>query len=155
MKNKTIIISILLFLILLIGSLSLYLINNKNNLFDSNLKDYVENLKVPEGFDETQTLIPGFSDISVKKDFNEKGFDLFNPKANNVLFKYTIILEKNNKVLTETKLIPPGKAIEVFPWKGLPTGEYDLIIKINSYSLENPKVELNGANLKIKMRILI
>lgn len=153
MKKKKLIIIVLILII--IGSLIWgFLYINSSSQIDPNEKDYNGSINPPKGFNSTQTLIPGFGDINIPYNYKGKGMELINPKDNNVYFKYELVLEETNKVIDQTKLIEPGKAVEVFPWKGISPGNYNLTVKIQTYSLKDSKKQLNGANLKIKMNIL-
>lgn len=156
MNKKKLIILIILLFILIGGLIGFYLYKKNVNIYsiDPNAKDYTQNIKEPNDFDENKTLIPGFGNISVPYNYEDEGMKLPNPKDNTVYFKYIIILDGTNQVLAETKLIPPGKAVEVYPWKGIKAGNYTLTIKIKAYSLDNTNTELNGADSKIKMNIL-
>lgn len=146
---------ITLIVILLISNLFVYFwVCKKNNSeIDPNLKDYIEKIEAPEDFTENDILVPGFENINVEYNNKDQGLELLNPKENNVYFQYEVILEENNEILSQTQLIPPGKSVEVFPWDELSPKTYNVIIKIRTYSIEDSKKELNGANLKIKMNI--
>lgn len=152
-KKLKIIATVVLLMCVLLG---IYAFINKDRFkLDPNAKDYVSELKDPKTFNkDNQILIPGFDNIQVSKNYKEKGLQLFNPQKNDVYFQYTVTLDDSNKVLCKTDLIPPGKSVEVLPWANLNPGNYDITIKIQTYSLKNSKETLNGANLKIKMNIL-
>ena len=153
--KKVSLIVVFIFVLIATNLCVYFWMNNKNgSVIDSNLKDYTEKVEVPEGFTEDQILIPGFENISVGYDSKEKGLELLNPKVNNVYFKYEVVLDEGDRVLAETKMIPPGKAVDVFPWEGLSPKSYDVTVRIRTYSIENLKKELNGAELKIKMNVL-
>lgn len=154
MKNKKKIFLILTFL--LIVTLFVFKIiwnNNDGVIIDNNAKDYSVEIELPQAYDESKILVPGFSDINVDKTYKEKGMQLFNPEKNDVYFKYELTLKETNEVIYTTNLIPPGKSVEVFPWKNITKGDYHLIINIKTYSIENPKEQLNGANVVIKMSV--
>ena len=152
-KKKLIILCIVL--LMLIGSVLGYILYKRNVIpVDPNAKDYTENIKAPEGFSNDQILIPGFKNINIPNTYSGKGMELLNPKENNVYFRYEVVLQETNNTVAKTEFIPPGKAVEIFPWKGISPGNYNLLVKIKTYSIEDTKKELNGANLKIKMNIL-
>lgn len=128
--------------------------NTKDGIIiDKNAKDYTVEIELPEAYDESKILIPGFSDINVEKNYKEKGMQLFNPEKNDVYFKYELTLKETNEIIYTTNLIPPGKSVEIFPWKNIQEGSYNLIVNIKTYSIENPEEQLNGANVVIKMNV--
>lgn len=154
MKNKKKIFLILIFLfIVTLFVFRLIWNNNDGVIIDNNAKDYSVEIELPQAYDESKILVPGFSDINVDKTYKEKGMQLFNPEKNDVYFKYELTLKETNEVIYTTNLIPPGKSVEIFPWKNIPKGDYHLIINIKTYSIENPKEQLNGANVVIKMNV--
>lgn len=153
-KAFSIIILLLLILISVVAVAFKFFGNSKSGIeIDGNAKDYVSEAKVPEDYDESKILIPGFGNINVEKNYKEKGMQLFNPEKNDVYFKYELTLKETNEIICTTNLIPPGKSVEVFPWENIPEGSYTLIANIRTYSIENPETELNGANVEIKMDI--
>ena len=151
-KKKVFLVIILLILVLLLSCK--FWKGTKNGIvIDGNAKDYTAELELPEAYDESKILIPGFGNINVEKNYKEKGMQLFNPEKNDVYFKYELTLKETNEIICTTNLIPPGKSVEVFPWDNIPEGSYNLIVNIRTYSIEDPKTELNGANVVIKMDI--
>lgn len=52
------------------------------------------------------------------------------------------------KTLYESGLVEPGKAVKEFDVENLPSaGDYDMLIKIHTYSLDNPETPMNGAEV--------
>lgn len=154
MKKMKKIFLIIIFLILGLLLICKFMGNAKNGIIiDKNAKDYTVEIELPEAYDESKILIPGFGDINVEKNYKEKGMQLFNPEKNDVYFKYELTLKETNEIIYTTNLIPPGKSVEIFPWENISEGSYNLIVNIKTYSIENPEEQLNGANVVIKMNV--
>lgn len=154
MKKMKKIFLIIIFLILGLLLICKFMGNTKNGIIiDKNAKDYTVEIELPEAYDESKILIPGFGDINVEKNYKEKGMQLFNPEKNDVYFKYELTLKETNEIIYTTNLIPPGKSVEIFPWENISEGSYNLIVNIKTYSIENPEEQLNGANVVIKMNV--
>lgn len=153
-KKKLLIVIILFLILLLVGGLFFYIHHDKGNQIDKNAKNYDEQITPPNGFDKNHILIPGFKNINVTEGYDKAGMELMNPKQNNVYFKYEVYLKKNGKLIASTDLVPPGKAVEIFPWKGLKVGTYKLNVKISTYAINDNKKQLNGANVEVVMNII-
>lgn len=128
---------------------------DKGPSLDANANDYVSKLEKPENWDPNKIAIPGYPEIKAKEGDEFAYVALWNPDYNPVYFKFEIVLSDTNEVLYKTDLIPPGKAVTKIPLKkDMKPGTYDITIKISSYSLENYKTSMNGANVKTKLVIL-
>ncbi|WP_338631911.1 hypothetical protein [Clostridium baratii] len=130
--------------------------NSKNGPdLDANASDYVAKLEKPENFDPTKIAVPGYNEIRAKEGDTDAYVALWNPEYNPVYFKFDVVLNETGESLLKTKLIPPGKAVTKIPLnKNIKPGIYDITIKISSYSLEDYKTQMNGANVKTKLIIL-
>lgn len=159
LKNKVKVkyIAVLVLIVFLFIGGALFLPNNNNQSpdIDPAIKDYISSLKRPENLDETQILIPGFSTFIMDAGTNKLPVTLFNPDSNPCYFQFRIVNKQSNQVLFESKLIPPGKAIEGFALnKLMDQGEYALLITINTYDLNNPSEKFNGAEVETDLRVL-
>lgn len=128
-------------------------LNSRPNIDDA-ASDYVSNLQRPDDWDPTKILIPGYDHIKTKYGENAAYVALWNPDDNPVYFQFDIILDETGESLYKTELIPPGKAVKKIPLSSsLKPGVYDITVSISSYSLENYKQRMNGAEVKTKLII--
>lgn len=123
---------------------------------DPAIKDYVAGIKRPDDLSQSQIAVPGITEIVMQADTNViKGDVLINPKGNPCYFQYSIVDDKSNELLYESKLVPPGKSIsEVRLKKKMKQGTYNITLKINTFDLDQYDSRLNGAEVKSVLRVL-
>ncbi len=150
-KSRTLVIAITVVILLIVCTLFVGLSINKHNILqiDSNINNPVVNNKNEE-FSNT-IKIPGFSIINVEKDSDEVNIVLQNPDGNPCYFIYKLILDDNDEVLYESKLIPPGKAINGISLnKTFKEGEYKATFNVSTISIKDGS-PMNGANIKMTL----
>lgn len=123
---------------------------------DSNIdplaKDYTppENLNIKA--DPDHIIVPGFETVRMEAGTDNVYMALWNPESNPCYFQFTLIDSKTNKELFQSGLIPPGKAItELKLANKIKVGEYDMSLKIDTYSLKDEKTPLNGSVVNFKL----
>lgn len=127
------------------------LINSNGNFLDPSAENYTPKIKVPENNDSTKIAIPGYSDISMPTG-SISHISLWNPKGNPCHFKFFIVLDETKETLYESGLVEPGKAVtEQKLKKEMKEGTYAVTIEIKSYSLKNPKKEMNGGQVQTNL----
>ena len=137
-----------------IGYLYLNNMDNGPNI-DKNAIDYVANLEKPENLEDNKIVMPAYGEIYAKEGDTNAYVALWNPEYNTVYFQFEVILDSINQTLLKTDLISPGQAVTSIPLdENMKPGTYDLTIKISSYSLEDYKTSMNGANIKTQLIIL-
>ena len=95
--------------------------------------------------------IPGYPSIRIPCDTTEIKTSLLNPEGNPCYFVFELVLSDTDEVLYRSKQVPPGKAINnITLSRPLKKGEYDAVIKISTFSLENGGA-MNGANVRTKL----
>ncbi len=169
-QKKHIIIALVVFLVLLVGSIVVAFnwgnwfgndekgVSNENNLSTESAKPGIEldpnagnyNGKKPEDTsNETVGIkIPGYPSISIPADTKNVTMSLLNPEGNPCYFHFTIVLNDTGEVLFDSKYVPPGQAItDVTLSRGLPKGEYPATIQITTVALDG-ETPLNGANVE-------
>ena len=165
-SKKTLIISLIVLLLLIVGVITLAL--NWNNWFGNDVPttpgtSQNGNLDIDEGAGDWngQTVpdktpdapavgikIPGYPSITLPKDQKTVNVALLNPEGNPCYFTFEIVLKDTGESLYKSKLVPPGKAItEITMSKALSAGEYNATIKITTTSLEDGSA-MNGANVE-------
>lgn len=118
---------------------------------DPNAAKYKSKLK-RETKDPDSILIPGYDEWHMKPGTNEVYVALLNPEGNPCYFQFTIVNDENGKELFSTKLVPPGQAVtDVKLSEKLQKGTHPVTVQIKTYSLDDPTVKLNGANVKTKI----
>lgn len=99
--------------------------------------------------------VPGYDEITIRSNSDIWAMTLLNPEDNNCYFKYTITVNDSSKVIYESDLIEPGKAITEFePSFKLDKGEYELYLTISTYSLDQKQTPLNGAKIKTTLHMI-
>ena len=164
-SKKTLIISLIVLLLLIVGVVTLAL--NWNNWFgdvpDGSSSSQTSNLdidenagdwngeKLPDKTDDAPAAgikIPGYPSITLPKNQNTVNVALLNPEGNPCYFTFEIVLKDTGESLYKSKLVPPGKAItEITMSRALPAGEYDATIKITTTSVADGSA-MNGANVE-------
>lgn len=139
-------------LIVLFGT---FILKDNGPKLDDSATEYVSKLKRPKDWDDSKIALPGYDDIVAKKGEGYAYVALYNPKNNPVYFSFEVVLEKTKKTLLKTDLIPPGKAVKQIPLdKDMKEGEYDLKLIIKTYSLDDHTQQMNGGEIKTKLKIV-
>ncbi|HDN2514130.1 TPA: sigma-70 family RNA polymerase sigma factor [Clostridioides difficile] len=129
---------------LCLTSLVIIFINNPQDKSNE-----LEQYKYVHGYPE-QIIIPGYDDIKINTEEKILKIQLLNPLKNQCYFEYEIVID--NTIIYKTRFILPGKVIyNVELDKSLDEGIYDLELKINTYSLQDARVRMNGAVVKTKL----
>ena len=165
-SKKTLIISLIVLLLLIVGVVTLAL--NWNHWFGDAQptgpsSSQTGDLDIDEnaGYWNGQTLpekntqppavgikIPGYPSITLPKNQKTVNVALLNPEGNPCYFTFEIVLKDTGESLYKSKLVPPGKAItEITMSKALSVGQYEATIKITTTSLEDGSA-MNGANVE-------
>lgn len=93
--------------------------------------------------------IPGYPSLFINAGENEVSAILENPDGNPCYFVFELILSSSGESLYRSGLIPPGHAISGFSIsRSLEAGEYDAVLRISTYSLEDGVTPMNGADMK-------
>ena len=164
-SKKTLIISLIVLLLLIVGVVTLAL--NWNHWFgdvpdvpsssqtgdldiDPGADDW-DGQKLPDKTDDAPAVgikIPGYPSITLPKNQKTVNVALLNPEGNPCYFTFEIVLKDTGESLYKSKLVPPGKAItEITMARALSAGEYDATIKITTTSLTDGSA-MNGANVE-------
>lgn len=99
--------------------------------------------------------IPGYADISVSREDRNWKITLVNPEENPCYFQYTLELAETGTILYESGLIEPGKAVMEFEPENVPeAGDYELYLNISTYSYDEDKTPMNGAQVKAELHII-
>ncbi|WWU66664.1 hypothetical protein QJR26_18145 (plasmid) [Clostridium baratii] len=147
---------LLLLLIAVTLSSGFFIINKNKSDIDPKAGDYSSALKRPENIDDSKILVPSYRKFTIKKGSDTIDTAFFNPEGNPCFFKFTLIEKSTNEVLYESKLVPPGKGITPIQINKTfdKVGEYDAILKFQSFDLEDKKIEYNGSNIAVKLNIV-
>jgi hypothetical protein len=165
-SKKTLIISLIVLLLLIVGVVTLAL--NWNNWFGDDVpygpsSSQTGDLDIDPGAGEwngaqipDQTpdapavgiKIPGYPSITLPKNQETVNVALLNPEGNPCYFTFELILKDTGESLYKSKLVPPGQAItQITMAKALEAGEYNAVIKINTTSIADGSA-MNGANVE-------
>ena len=164
-SKKTLIISLIVLLLLIVGvvTLPLYWNNWFGDVPDGPSSSQTGDLDIDPGADDWNgeklpdktddapaagIKIPGYPSITLPKGQKTVNVALLNPEGNPCYFTFEILLKDTGERLYKSKLVPPGKAItEITMTKALSAGEYNATIKIATASLEDGSA-MNGANVE-------
>lgn len=114
---------------------------------DETAVKFESQLGIPD-YEEGTIVIPGYDIIEMKGGTDTATVALWNPDVNPCYFKFHVLDEGGNQ-LFETGLVPPGKAVTTveFP-EAMEIGEYPITIRIDSFSLDDGKTQLNGGEIQ-------
>ena len=99
--------------------------------------------------------IPGWSKMTIPADTAEIAVDFFNPESNTGYYSMTfeLSLEPSGETLFTSGLILPGKRLKTVTLsRPLPAGEYDAILTVQPYTIEDMEPT---NNLQSKMKLVV
>lgn len=154
--TKIIVKFLILILLILALFLGFSLKNNKKQDIDPNAGDCSSVLKRPKNISNSKILVPGYGKFVVRKGSDTINTVFFNPEDNPCFFKFTLIEKSTNEILYESKLVPPGKGITSIKINKVfnEFGSYNVILKLQSFDLENTNVEYNGADMEVNLNVV-
>lgn len=98
---------------------------------------------------KTGIEIPGYPSLYIGAGETEVSAILENPEGNPCYFVYELVLSDSGESLYRSGLILPGQAISGFTIsRGLSAGEYDAVLRVSTYSLEDGTTPMNGADME-------
>ena len=102
---------------------------------------------------EKDVVIPGWTKITVPAGVTEiTTVDFYNPDSNSGYYNMTFELIVNGESICTTGLIEPGMHISKMTFsKAFSAGEYDAVLKIQPYRLDNTPT--NNAEIQLKMLV--
>lgn len=157
-KNRTQAILYLLTLLLLICGLigGWFMLKQQNSEIDPNAHDYTSSLKRPENIGESKIMLPGYGKFTVDKGSNVIDTVLFNPEGNPCFFQFTLIEKETNKVLYESKLVPPGQGISPIKMSKSfdQVGSFEAILKFRTVDLEDTDITYNGSEMEVTINVV-
>ena len=123
---------------------------------DENAGEYVAPV-VEEKPEMPGVAIPGWGSITIPPQTTELAnmVDFYNPDANDGYYYLTFELripadnEQGYEALYSSQLVPPGKHIQTITLsRGLDAGEYDAIIHVQPYTMDESLTPTNNADMK-------
>lgn len=130
--------------------------NGKGMETDAAAEDWDGEHDVYDGkIDEEQIRIPGFDMISFKAGEIEQKVNINNPEENNCYFMLTLSLP-DGKVLWKSSLLEPGKGFyDIALNRKLEAGIYkDAHLRYDCYSYDDKQTPLNGADIKLTIKVI-
>lgn len=120
---------------------------NGNSLrVDPGAKEYGQIQAIPENQNPDGISVPMFTKVILPAEERDVKIVLLNPEGNPCYFRYTLRIGEDGEVLYQSGLIPPGMAVtDLTLSRALETGEYTLEIVVETYSLDEELVPMNGA----------
>lgn len=108
---------------------------------------YNPEIEVPEEMDPTKIALPGYESLVMAAGSDKLYTALWNPEVNPCYFKFSLVLKESGEILYESGLVPPGEAVtEVTLSRKMEEGEYPVMVKMDSFSLEDKTQPLNGGS---------
>lgn len=162
-NKKTILIVLLCIILALMGvGIGIKIAGNSNNAagggvgltIDKNAGEYV----APE-VDTTPTqgvAIPGWGSLTIPPNTKKVTVDFMNPIQNEGLYYLTFELRLLNgndyEVLYTSGLVEPGLHIQSIELsRGLPAGEYDAVVHVQPYRMDEAKTPTNNADMELNL----
>ncbi|MEG2642431.1 MAG: hypothetical protein RSA71_08120, partial [Eubacterium sp.] len=143
-----------LLILLLVGASVLFATFLGGNAIDPNAGDYESGLKRPANITSSQILVPGYEKWTLKEGQDTIQTVLYNPEGNPCFFKFSLVEKASGELLYESKLVPPGQGISPVKMKrGLSRGSYTLVLKIESFDLEDKKTQYNGTDIELEVNV--
>ena len=94
--------------------------------------------------------IPGYKSITVDANKKDVKVNFQNPEGNPCYFEISLLLDDGTE-LYKSKMVEPGKGLyDISLSEALAPGEYDAVVKYNTFSLEG-LAPMNGAEVKITL----
>ena len=94
--------------------------------------------------------IPGYKSITIDANKTAVKVNFQNPEGNPCYFEISLLLADGTE-LYKSKMVEPGKGLyDISLSKALDVGEYDAVVKYDTFSLEG-LAPMNGAEVKIKL----
>ena len=132
------------------------LLGNRNggDAFNGSPVDYDWELQNGGTTNPNQITLPGYGDLFFPAGAKQIEMVLPNHKSNPCYLRYTLMLEETGEILYQSPLIAPGKAVlELELSRALSTGDYHLIIAIDSVSLADGRTPMNGAEHRVLLQV--
>lgn len=120
----------------------------ENQGIDEDAKDYTPPAGMNIKTDPNHIALPGYGNIQMKAGSDTAYIALWNPPTNPCYFQFKITMAESEKVLYESALIPPGKAVTTVKMaQTIEKGSHEIKIQINTFALKNKKQAMNGGKL--------
>lgn len=154
-KGKVMLLSLVLLFLICLGGFGLWKLMLPETLgLDDSAQDYQPKTKIPKNHDETKIAIPAYDDIKMPEG-DTTHISLWNPDGNPCYFQFTIIQKDTGEELFQTALVEPGKAVlDQKLNRQLSEGVYPVIIRIETYSLKDKDVKLNGGEVQTNLIVI-
>lgn len=140
-------------LVIMIGISIWQLYQMENPLLDKTAIAY----QMPNGAkntDKDSILLPGYDVLYLNEKTKQVDVALFNPEGNQCYFRYHIAMKETKEELFQTGLIKPGTAVTSFTvQKDLTSGEYPIIIQVDTIDLEDTDKTLNGGIIEAILKV--
>lgn len=108
---------------------------------------YNPEIEMPKDMDPTKIALPGFEGLVMEAGSDKLYAALWNPETNPCYFRFSLVLKETGETLYESELVPPGDAItEVTLVRKMEEGAYPVLVKMDTFSLEDKTQPLNGGS---------
>ncbi len=129
-----------------------YFLQERGPDLEPGLQQFKAAAGLPDGYGKTSFIIPAYNQIQMKAGTDEAGVALWNPDRNQVYFKFTIRLERDESTIYESKLVPPGMALRIIRFdRTFSKGQYPISIQVRTFDIKNYKQELNSGEVKTEL----
>ncbi|MFI3325860.1 MAG: hypothetical protein R3Y35_06775 [Clostridia bacterium] len=98
--------------------------------------------------------IPGYSTITIPSSETDVSVNFYNPENNNVYFEISLILTETSEEIYKSNLLSPSQHLyEITLNRELESGEYDMTILYNTYSMDENFIPKNGATVNCILKV--
>lgn len=156
-KIKLVVIGIIILTVCI--SLTVLLLNGKVNNEENNIVETNKNSVSVNGQNNTKNVaIVGIRSLIINANTKDIKINLKNPIENEGLYYQTFEIrllnanEEGYEVLYKSDMIKPGEEInEIMLSRGLSQGEYDAILYVQPYHMNEQKTPTSDAKIKFKI----
>lgn len=104
--------------------------------------------------DPDSIALPGYSVLTVSNSDGVVHAPLINPEGNTCYFVYTVKLGDTGEELYKSGYIEPGSAVPEFGLnQELEAGEYDILLEVEAWDLEDHTQALNGGSIEARLQV--
>ena len=103
---------------------------------------------------ENKTAIPGYESLTLKAGEKKQDTVLYNPPENTCLFRISLLLEDGTLLWTSREIKPGKDSDPIKLSQTLAVGQYpNAVLRYECFAMDAAKTPLNGAEIKLTLRV--
>ncbi len=125
-------------------------LGNKNT--EDPIVDYTGELNNGNATDPSDITLPGYPALTFFANSKKVALELPNPSGNPCYFRYTLTIVETGEEIYQSELLEPGKMLKTITLtRALPAGTYTLRIEIDTFSLTDSTIPMNGGVQEVQL----